>query len=495
MKNLKNKIKNNKAAVIVFLILILLTFLTQFYGSTDINDYSNTAKFFAGKYSAKIRNSHSYLLGFLHSPFVWITNNFIIFKITSLIFLALIIYSVYIINKKDKKTFWLMLLSPIVWYMAPWINPIQLAGLLLLWAYYFIEKYNYTDKIKYLFYSGIFIGLGWAIWDTIFYFGFILAFVFLSNKKLSHSIYFILFLLIGLMPRLILDQFLFNFPFYSMLKSTLGGIARIFGGVYGEGWQHSKISFFNIFSLILAIPIYYWTLYKPSIFKKNKKTMIFLSLCLIIIFTLPQIRYIIALAPIMIVLIAREINRRQFKKQILFSVFVIFLFISPYLIQINHSVNNKINGVEFTYLFENIFNVQLDDKFPQDIVREDLQEIIKDYSNETFVVGNAPDDYRTLANLYWGKDIREFVSIQDYNLVLKNKTSLYEKKFMPIPNIKTRRQIWLAGGMGKNENDNTDYENINFGIGVNEPINITGFVVIKKYKILYLSKNYKNLND
>ena len=88
---IKNKLNNKKLAVGFFLFLIFLTFLTNFYGHIDITDYASTAKFFAGKYSAKIRSSHSYLFGFIHFPFVFITNNLIIFKITSLLFLFLII--------------------------------------------------------------------------------------------------------------------------------------------------------------------------------------------------------------------------------------------------------------------------------------------------------------------------------------------------------------------------------------------------------------------
>ena len=51
---------------------------------------------------------------------------------------AIIVYSVYIISNRNKKSLWMILLSPIIWYMAPWISPIQLASLFFLWGYYFI---------------------------------------------------------------------------------------------------------------------------------------------------------------------------------------------------------------------------------------------------------------------------------------------------------------------------------------------------------------------
>ncbi|PIN95910.1 hypothetical protein COU56_00560 [Candidatus Pacearchaeota archaeon CG10_big_fil_rev_8_21_14_0_10_31_9] len=116
----QNKLTRNEIIifVVVFSLLVLLTIFTRFYGTTDIKDYSDVSKFLAGDYSAKIRSSHSYLFGFVHSPLVNLFGNFIVFKITSLVFLLLLIFSVYYISGKNKKSLWLMLLSPIVWYVA-----------------------------------------------------------------------------------------------------------------------------------------------------------------------------------------------------------------------------------------------------------------------------------------------------------------------------------------------------------------------------------------
>ncbi len=83
-----------QALWMLVVIFIALTLLTSYYGSTDIGDYSDTAKYFSGDYSAKIRSSHSYLWGYLHAPFVGLFSSFIAFKITSLIFLILTALSV-----------------------------------------------------------------------------------------------------------------------------------------------------------------------------------------------------------------------------------------------------------------------------------------------------------------------------------------------------------------------------------------------------------------
>ena len=131
--------KDNWYIALAILVLLIVTLSTEFYGGADIYDYADVAKFFSGKYIAKIRTSHSYLYGFIHTPFVSFMENYFIFKITSIMSLLLIVYSVYSISGKDKRALWLIFLSPIVWYMAPWISPIQLASLLFLWGYYFIK--------------------------------------------------------------------------------------------------------------------------------------------------------------------------------------------------------------------------------------------------------------------------------------------------------------------------------------------------------------------
>ena len=489
----KDSFKNNKKLIIfIFLFLIILTFSTKYYGHVDINDYSNVAKFFAGNLASKIRSSHSYLFGFMHSQFVAITNNLIIFKISSLIFLMLIVLSVYYISNKDKKTLWLILLSPLIWYMAPWISPIQLASLLILWGCYFIKKYDKIGNLRYLACSGIILGLGWAIYDTVLPILFFLGIIFLYNKKTLHSFYFILFLIIGLSPRLVLDQFLFNFPFYTIFKSTMGGVANCFGGIYGNAWRHSSPSIKNFFLIFLSIPFYYWRLYNPKFFKNNKKIMIFISLCLLLILFIPQIRYVLLITPVIILLLGRVLTYKQFRRQIILFFIIIILFITPYMAQTNYSINNEIYGVDFSYLYKNDFKFSLTKDWTSNIIQKNIKEIAEDYPNELFIVGNEPDSYTTLVSFYWGENVKEFVSIQDYQLFLNNETILYERTFMPASNIRVRRQIWLSGGMSKNNNDDTDYEDINFAIGLYEPISLEGFKFIKKYNNLYLSKKIKN---
>ena len=280
------------------ILLTLISLFTKFYGNADIYDYANVAKFFAGDLEAKIRTSHSYLYGLIHSPIVDITDSFLVFKFSNLIFLSLIIYSVYYISGKNKKALWLMAFSPLVWYMAPWVSPIQLASLLFLWGYYFIKEYSLNPKLKHLSYSGILIGLSWAFWDGVLFFMPLLAISFLYNKKLSHFFLFILSIGIGILPRLILDQVLFGFAFYGIIRHILASMALfLYGGFYN---QSSLSGLLNFILLIVFIPWSSCLMLKKRIFNQNKQTLIFILLSLFVLIANSQIRLLLLITPIII---------------------------------------------------------------------------------------------------------------------------------------------------------------------------------------------------
>ena len=210
--------------VVAIALMILISLFTRFIGVADIGDYADTAKFFAGDYQAKLRSSHSVLYGLIMSPFVKLTSSFIFLKIASLFWLLLLILSIYYISNKNKKTLLLIVTAPIVWYIAPWITPASLLAFLFLWGYYFIERFDKQEKTKYLIYSGLLIGFASAIWTTALYLSFFLLISYLYNKKFIFSWIFLLSLFFGILPTLIVDQLLFNFPFYSIVKHISSAI-------------------------------------------------------------------------------------------------------------------------------------------------------------------------------------------------------------------------------------------------------------------------------
>ncbi len=469
----------------IALILIIVTFATKFYGQADTFDYQDSAKFFAGEYPAKIRLSHSYLYGLMHAPMVGLTNSFFIFKITSLISLFLIVYSVYLITGKNKRAPWLMLLSPIVWYMAPWASPIQLASLCFLWGYHFTRKYGKDKSIKSLFYAGMLIGLSWAFWDGALFFIPLFLISFFYNEKLIHSIYFVIFIIVGSLPRVILDTILFGFPFFTPLRHIMASLALTFlGGFYSQGGLWGIVS--TIF-ILLFLPLFAYLIFiKRDFFKENRKPAIFILLSILLLIINSQIRFILLMAPIIIVVLASKLTDKQFNIQLIFSVILILLVLNPYVLQTHWDLGIDEKGIELSSFITNAKDINLTDNFRKEIINEDLSRIASEFPDEIFIVGNLPDDYRILANFYTGDKIKEFVSIEDYNLSFSQEPIISKKELCSRVKINERRDVCFAVWIRKAFNDDTDYSSIKYAISLEENLDVEGFDLKKKYETLTL---------
>jgi hypothetical protein len=163
----------------------------------------------------------------------------------------------------------------------------------------------------------------------------------------------------------------------------------------------------------------------------------------------------------------------------------------PYVIQINHSMTTQVSGIDVK---EFILNLKSD--FPlknaySEELSSNLNDLIEEHPDEIFVVGNRPDDYQVLADIYWGNQVKEFVSIQDYNLWINNETSIFKKTLQVNSNIKDRRIIWIAGGISANSENFENYSEIDYVISLNEPLELEqgNFTFVKQYGYLYLYKN------
>lgn len=474
------------------LALILITFATKYYGSTDIGDYTDVGLYLAGEYQGDIRGSHSFLYGAMHAPFLKVLEGLWLFKLTSLFALFGIIYSVYLISNRNKNALWLALLSPVVWYMAPWANPLQLASLLLLWAWFFIKKFEEERSLRFVVYSGLLIGLGWAIWDSILFFGILLTLPFMFDKKLWENCLLVVSVFVGLLPRLILDQALFGFPFYTIMKSFLGTLANFSGGIYERASGHTGASIILIILSLLVIPSLFWRkLANKDFLIKEARTLVFLAISGILLLTNLQIRYLVVLVPIIIVLCSENIDIKRIKTALIISVVVSLIFVVPYIVQIGYNIDNKPFGVEISYIagkFSSGQGVSIERGNVQSEIRKSLIDVSNKYPGELFVVGNAPDDYALLAGLSSNLNISKFVSIQDYEMWVRNESTFYSKRFAPTPRINDRRQIWLEGGMDRSLKEDWSYSSIKYALGVEVPAELEGFNVSEKIGRIYLSE-------
>jgi hypothetical protein len=466
------------------LIFIGISLITRFSEITDKGDYTDVAKFFAGDYSAKLRTSHSLLYGFVHAPLLEIFHSFFIMKLMNVILLILIVLSTYIISKKNKRVLILMILSPIIWYLGPWITPISLAALLFLWGLFFIEKFYENpakSSIRNLIYAGILNGLALAFWDGFMFFLFIFVICFFYRRNVNDVVVFIFSAIVGMLPVLILNQIFYGFAFFSMIKYIISII--VFNAYGSYAGTPSQFVLLNFIAFVLMIPLFIYTFFSKDFFKKNKRKVVFVTLSLLFLLLNPQIRYLLLFWPLIIILLSKSLDKKKFGIQASLFLILSMIIIAPYVIQMNYSTN----ATQFSSLIANFNNLSiLQDK--SKLIAEDLKQIAKEYPNQTFVVGNLADDYQRLADMYWGKEVQEFVSIQDYRMFLENNTVLFEKTIDLSPRISERRGIWISGGIGKNENDKTNYSAVSLGIGIDGPIDLENFSLVKKYNLIYISE-------
>ncbi len=466
-------------AVICLFILAIITVPADLLDATDVKDYSDTAKFFSGEYKAKHRAAHSITYGLLLSPYVKIADSFFLIKLASVFWLILTIISVYCISGRNRKALLLIILSPLVWYMAPWLSPVPAVSLLFLWAVYFLNKSEEDNKYAIIIYAGLLIGLSASLWDSALYFGPIFLISFFYNKKFYTVWMFIIGFVLGLLPRLIIDQIFFNFALYSILKNFFALLSfALYGGVY-EG-IYSVLGYAGYLTLLIFIPYYFYILYRKDIFLRNKKTMIFLTLCFILIILNPHIRMLIVLTPIMVLIMSKELNEKQHKRQIICFLILTALVVTPYIVQSTYETNAR-NFEKFLARFPDI---EFNRPFTGQIIQEDLSLIGKEFPHEVFVVGNGRDDYKELAHLYWGDEIEELISIEDYYLFKNNTNIIADKRIGSDASSRFRTEMWIEVVLTKNSNDNTDYESINYAISLDKELNIEGFELIKRYKAL-----------
>lgn len=482
---LLKKIPNIRLLYIVGALMLLLAIATQYYGSTDIIDYAGVAKFFAGDFSAKIRSSHSMLYGMMHAPLVKLINVFLVMKITSVIWLFLLVASTYYISGKNHRVLALLLLCPVVWYSAPWISPIQLASLLFLWGWYHINKYQATKSNRSLLFAGILFGLAWAFWNTILFLLVFIIIIFFYDKKMYQALLVICFIILGFMPTLVIDYLQYGFPFYSTMKFIVGTlVTSIYGGIYSHGQGTHFI--IELLSVLILVPLFSWKIFSKKNLLENPREKIFLILSLLLFCANPQIRYLLIIMPLLILSMEKTLNERQYKIQLIIFIILTLIVITSYIVQIKYSTISP----EFTSLLINGGKLNISPN-QENIMRDDLHKIALENPNSVFIVGPNDDDYAYIAMIYDKKDIKEFVSIQDYELYKKNQTSLFEKKITFIPKIADRRELWIAGGLEKSPNDLTNYSAITNAVSINLPLNISGFTLEKKYQIISL---YKKIN-
>lgn len=441
-----------KPAVIILIFSILLIIFVILYKKlllTDTGEYISVAKYFTSNLNSNIRTTHSLFYGLFLSIFLKIYPSIITIKLVNLAWISLITILLFKITRSNKILL-LWIFSPIVWYMAPWISPILPATFFLLLSYRFLKSSEEKSKYKYLFLSGAVLGIATLFWETIIITipFFLLAFFF--NKNLKDILVFLIPLSLFASFRLFLDYLFFQFPLFSL--------SRFFGANFlslTKQVPRTPIPLLRYTFLIFILsPIALW--FSEINYKKYKRELSFIGLYLILFIVNNQPRFLFAIAPFFFITANYLKKRKKFLIHIILSIIVISIIFYQ----------------GFTYNQE-------------EIIVSDLNKIGKDFPNQTFFAGNEDeqDAYLVYSTLYWGKDIKEFISWQDLTLVLEDKQNFQKHTFQSNSKIGNTRNVWFSFGLSRV--DTRNYSDINYLISSKDSTTLPNFV---------LEKSYNNLN-
>jgi hypothetical protein len=404
---------------VFILALVVFASLTTKIIFHDAPEYITIAKNFAGINNLDLYTTHSLLYPLVISPFLKIWPNPITLKLINSTWILLIAL-VLLTGLKNRKAFILFAFSPLVWYVGIQTTPMLPASFFFLLGYLFFK----TERIKFNYlYSGICMGLACAFYDVLFLIIAIFILVNFFDKRVSTTLFYSIFVIMGLLPRLILDMVLFKMPFYSILK-FFGANAVISLGLNSSN-NMINASFIGSLLVIIAISPLLFKIYKVN-FKEYKRDLIFLIIAFVILLLrAPMLKYFLVLAPILLIMLSEVLTKKEIKIHCLISLILII------------------------FLAQGYFGYNEDSK-----MQSDIQKIIEDYQENELVAG--PYQANNLAVFLWENHPRIYW-YEDFIASRKNQTTFKKYELTFQSKITLREDIGI--NIVFNRNSNKTYEN------------------------------------
>ncbi|MHA1344212.1 MAG: hypothetical protein ACTSQG_09510, partial [Promethearchaeota archaeon] len=351
-------------------------------------------------------------------------------------------------------------------YNAPAINGIQIASFLIFVGYVFFKKFEYTNKKKAIFLSGILFGISNLFWDSSFFLALFFIFIFFYNKKVKYLIIFLIAFFLSSSIRLIIDYILFGFPLFSLIRFFGGQVIYLLGlGPYGGIRPYQLIakpllSRINVFIVISPL---LFLIYRTN-FKKYKKEFLFIIFSLMLFFLFgPQIRYLVSILPISIVLLNTVIKKEEIKYHVISSI-ILFILLVP---------------------------LNMDPNFNYDYIKtinKDLNSIAEDFPNERFIIGD-PGLNEIISYVYWGTDIKEVIGWDEYLISTGNKSNYMSYKLESNSKINNERKLVITISLVKK--DNSTYNDVGYLITTKDESPLEKFKLIKAYRTLKVYEREK----
>lgn len=449
-----------KRPILVYSLIFLAALLIFSVASTkilftDAPQNINTAKEFAGLATSKVRNFLSYVYPFFIGQFLKAAPSLATVKLINIIWLVFDALLLYYMTKK-KESFFIFALSPLTWYMAPWVNPILPVSFFMLLSYHFLKHYMSTKNKLSFIASGLSLGIVSALWWPSNYLAVFFIFAFFYNRKILETALYLIPFAATASIRFLIDFYYFNFPFFTSVRGFGSNILFFLDKAeIIPGPEPSR--FLLIISLLLIISPLIFKLYKLN-FRKYRHEVIFLALSTILFFMNLDLRYFITISPMFILLLTPNLTKTEIKLHYIISIFLIIIFTASYFGATDDS-----------------------------LIAKDLKQIEKDSDSEIFIVGTegvSEEQAMDLSTLYWGSKIKKFVTYTDYKLSLDDENVYREYSLETSNKINELRKMKIS--ITYLRSDDNDYSDIKDLIIIGDALPPEGFELVKAYNILRL---------
>ncbi len=292
----------------------------------DTHEYITVAKELAGIHNVNVHSGHPFIYPAYLSLFVKLVPAMWAIKFANVLWL-IGIAALLLLASRNPKAFLIFVFSPLVWWLSPQVTPVLPAAFFFTLAYLSMKTAEHTSKLRWLAICGAALGLATSLYLPVVLPALLMLLFFFYNKQFKFAIFTILFGVVGFLPSLILEYYMFNNPIYSLIRyagaafTVSTGITNTIGHSAAGGLA-SNIGWLLLAALLLITPLLF-LLYKVEWRKYWREGVLILLTSVFFIFWAGHwrgVKYFMIFAPVLMLLLSTRLNRKQLLAGILVSI-------------------------------------------------------------------------------------------------------------------------------------------------------------------------------
>ncbi len=411
---------NNKYGLLILLIFVLALIGFAYFSKQmlfhDTPEYIANSKILAGYLNEKIDSPHSFIYPVFISYFLKYLPSLFTIKLTNMLWLMLDAVAL-LYFFKSKKALLLLVFSPLLWIVSIQISPVMPASFFVLMAYGFMKHHENTKKIYSLALSALSSGVALALYAPVIIFLAFFILTYFYAKPLKHLILFLIFMMVTFSLELLSSYVVTGSALYSLIRYYGTNIAVLFG--YNPGTSSviglKARSYLDLFLITPLIFLFY-----RIKFSEYKREILFLVPTILFFVIRGGQKQLFIFTPLILVIFAALIKKKALVLSILVSVVLVILLVYPYF-----------QGPD------------RESAFP-----EDMKQIRQEFPNYDNVFSVEMLDF-----YWWDKSWPKFISIEEYDLYLNNKTYYKNYRYGPSQNQNIMKIVEIEASLKRNEKE------------------------------------------